>query len=201
MNRLSPRLRHRTCSKVIALAAVFLLGSCAPVPSPTPTTPTGIPYVDTVIAAVQSGDTQAIKALIVPSTVPCTTEKWLLRQPLCAEGEIEGTPVKTLPTLSDDLGHIRIKESNEWQGIGQGRLYAVYRTGSYTYSDEYYPAGEYAVAFLPEESEFANILQVTKEGIVRIDYCGVRLDICNGLTIEEILKENPSAFILGPIDQ
>lgn len=196
----------RTCCTPLfmALAAVSFLGSCIPAPTPTPpTTPTGIPYVDRVIQAVQSRDSQAIRALIVLSTVPCTPEKWLLRQPLCAQGEADGTPVQTLPLLSSDLGHMRITESSGLQGIYDARLYAVYRTGSYTYADEYYPAGEYAIAFLPEGSEFAYILQVTRDGIVRVDYCGVSLDMCQGSTIKEIFQEKPSAFILGPfqIDQ
>ena len=184
----------------IALTAVPLLASCATAPSPTqPTTPTGISYVDEVIEAVQSGDPQALKTLFVLNTVPCTTEKWLLSQPLCTEGETAGTLVQTLPTLSSDLGHLRIDEIGAWQGIGEAQLYAVYRTGPYTYADEFFPSGEYAVAFIPEGSDFAFILQVTKEGIVRIDYCGVHLDICQGSTIDEVLQEYESAFILGPL--
>jgi hypothetical protein len=190
----------RLVQLLIALTVVSLLGSCSTPPSPTPpTTPTGIPYVDEVIEAVQSGDLQAFKTLFVLSTVPCTTEKGLLRQPLCAEGETEGTPVQTLPMLSSDLGHLRTDEIRAWQGIGEAQLYAVYRTGPYTYADEFFPSGEYAVAFIPEGSDFAFILQVTRDGIVRIDYCGVQLDICQGSTMEEIYQEHGSAFILGPL--
>jgi len=100
--------------------------------------------------------------------------------------------------LSSDLGHLTIDEINAWKGIGEAQLYAVYRTGSYTYSDEFFSAGEFAVVFLPEESDFAFILQVTQDGIVRIDYCRVHLDICQGSTIDEIFKEHESEFILGP---
>jgi hypothetical protein len=100
--------------------------------------------------------------------------------------------------LSDDLGHLRINEINSWQGIGEAQLYAVYRTGSYTYSDEFFPAGEFAVAFLPEGSSFVFIFQVTRNGIVRIDYCGAHYDICPGSTIDEIFQEHESEFILGP---
>lgn len=186
----------------MALAAVFLLGSCAPAPSPTPTTPTGISYVDSVIAAAQCGDPEALQALFVYREVPCTKEKWLLRQPLCAEGEADGTLVQTLPILSSDLGHHRKDQIHAgWPAMCDARLYAVYRTGPYSYSDEFYPAGEYAVAFLTEGSIFATIFQVTREGIVRIDYCGVDEAFCQGSSIKEIFQEQPSAFILGPIDQ
>ena len=167
--------------------------------APPPTTPTGIPYVDAVIEAGQSGDPQVLKTLFSLRTVPCTTERWLLRQPFCLQGETDGTLVQTMPMLSSDLGHLRIDEINSWQGIGEAQLYAVYRTGSYTYSDEFFPAGEFAVAFLPEGSAFVFILQVTRDGIVRIDYCGVHDDICPGSTIEEIFQEHESEFILGPL--
>jgi hypothetical protein len=167
-------------------------------PTP-PTTPTGIPYVDAVIEAGQAGDPQALKALFFLRTVPCTTERWLLRQPLCLPGETDGTLVQTMPTLSADLGHLRINEINAWRGIGKAQLYAVYRTGSYTYSDDFFPAGEFAVAFIPEGSAFVFILQVTQDGIVRIDYCGIQLDICPGATIEEIFQEHEAEFILGPL--
>jgi hypothetical protein len=104
-----------------------------------------------------------------------------------------------LPLLSDDLGHLTINEINSWPGIGEAHLYAVYRTGSYTYSDEFFPAGEFAVAFIPVGSNFVFIFQVTRDGIVRIDYCGVHIDICPGSTIEEIFQEHESEFILGPL--
>lgn len=111
----------------------------------------------------------------------------------------EGTPLMTLPILSSDLGHLTADELSAWQGIGKAQLYAVYRTGPYTYADEYFPAGEYAAAFLPAGSDFAFILQVTKDGIVRIDYCGIHFDICQGLTIDEIFHEHPWSFLLGPL--
>jgi len=192
-------VRRISRSIVMALAAATIAASCTTAPSPTPaTTPTGIPYVDAVIEAGQSGDPQIFKALFSLRTVPCTTERWLLRQPLCLQGETYGALVQTMPMLSADLGHLRINEINAWQGIGEVQLYAVYRTGSYTYSDEFFPAGEYAVAFIPEGSAFVFILQVTRDGIVRIDYCGVHYDICPGATIEEILQDHESEFILGP---
>ncbi len=194
------KLHIRLIPMLITLSLTGLITGCAPAPTPTPATlPTGIPYVDKVIQSVQSGDLQAFKAQFVLRSVPCTKEKWLLRQPLCAEDEPEGTIVQTMPLLSDDLGHLRVDDIKAWHGLGDVLLYAVYRTGDYTYSDEFYPAGEYAVVFVSEGSEFAHILQVTQDGIVRIDFCGVRLDICNGSTIEEISQENESAFILGPL--
>jgi hypothetical protein len=142
---------------------------------------------------------QALRTLFVLSMVPCTTEKWLLRQPLCPEGETDGTLVQTLPMLSSDLSHLTINEIDSWQGISEAQLYAVYRTGSYTYSDEFFPAGEFGVAFLPKGSAFVFILQVTRDGVVRIDYCGVHYDICPGSTIDEIFQEHESEFILGPL--
>lgn len=77
---------------LMALTIVTLAASCTIAPSLIlPTMPTGIPYVDVVIDAVQFGGPQALKTLLVLHKVPCTTEKWLLRQPLCPEGEKDGT--------------------------------------------------------------------------------------------------------------
>jgi hypothetical protein len=155
-----------------------------------------------VIEAVLSGDPQDLKDLFVLGAVPCTTERWLLTQPLCPEGAVDGTIVQTLPMLSSDLGHLSVDEISVWQGIGEAKLYAVYRTGSYTFADEFFPLGDYAVALFPEASDegsdYVFILQVTREGIVRIDYCGVHCDVCQGSTIQEIFREHASAFILGP---
>jgi hypothetical protein len=181
------------------LATLWLGGCAAAVPAVPTTSPSGIPYVDEVIEAVESGNPQSYKNLFVLRPAPCTTERGLLRQPLCGPGQSEGTPVETLPMLSSDLGHLTVDEIISWQGMDAVQLYAVYRTGPYTYRDEYFPAGEYAVAFVPYEREFAFILQVTEDGIVRIDYCGVQLDICQGSTIEEIMRENESAFVVGPL--
>ena len=176
-----------------------LIASCGTAPLSTPNPPrTGIDYVDAVIEAGLSDDPQDLKNLFVLSTVPCTIHKWLLRQPLCYQTESDGTLVQTLPMLSSDLGHLRITEINSWQGVGKAQLYAVYRTGTYTYSDEFFPAGEFAVAFIPNDSAFAFILQVTRDGIVRVDYCGVHFDICPGATIDKIFQEHESVFLLGP---
>ncbi len=195
------KLHLRRMPILIPLVVMGSITGCTPMLTPTPATlPTGISYVDKVIQSVLSGDLQAFKDQVVLRSVPCTKEKWLFSQPLCKEDEAEGTIVQTLPLLSDDMVHLRIDGIQAWHGLGDVQLYAVYRTGDYTYSDEYFPAGEYAVAFLSEGSEFAAILQVTQNGIVRIDFCGVRFDICHGSTIEEKYQENPLAFILGPLD-
>lgn len=182
---------------LIIFGAASLLAGCAPKPAG----PTGIDYVDDVIAAIQSDDHQVLSEHVVLSTVPCTPEKWLLNRPLCAEGEAEGTLVQALPLLSDDLGFLRPAQINAWHGMGDARLYAVYSTGDYVYADEYFPKGEYAVAFLPPGTEFAFIFQVTPAGIVRIDTCGIRLDICHGEEIEQLQDDHPDAFILGPLEE
>jgi len=184
---------------LISVVVSALMASCGVAPLSTPNPPrTGIDYVDAVIEAGLSDDPQDLKNLFVLSTVPCTIHKWLLRQPLCYQTESDGTLVQTLPMLSSDLGHLRITEINSWQGVGKAQLYAVYRTGTYTYSDEFFPAGEFAVAFIPNDSAFAFILQVTRDGIVRVDYCGVHFDICPGATIDKIFQEHESEFLLGP---
>jgi hypothetical protein len=177
---------------LLALAVTTIVASCTTAPSPTPSAPyTGIPYVDSVIAAGLSGNPKALNTLIFLSTFPCTTREGLGGPPKCLRGEADGTLVKALPVLGSEGGHVRIDEINSWEGVGAARLYAVYRTGSHTYSDEFYPAGEFAVVFIPAGSTGALTLQVTGNGIVRFDH-GF------GPTVEELYREHASDFMLGP---
>ena len=48
-------------------------------------------------------------------------------------------------------------------------LYAVYRNSENVYSDETFPAGEYAILFLSEDNFPGTILQIKGRQIVRID--------------------------------
>ena len=187
---MNPRPFHRPT--LMALAAATLMAGCTSVPSSTQSaTRTGIPYVDAVIEAGLSGDPRVLNALIVLSTLPCTTREGFGGPPKCLQGEADGTLVQALPVLGSEGGHVRIDEINSWEGIGAARLYAVYRTGSYTYSDDFYPAGEFAVVFIPEGSAGALPLQATQGGIVRFDHAF-------GPTIEELHQDHASDFILGP---
>lgn len=108
--------------------------------------------------------------------------------PKCLADEAEGTLVDVLPILGPEGHHMRRSEFSAWPGIGGAHLYAAFRTSESTYSDEFFPAGEFGVAFLLSDKASLVVLQVTADGIVRLDY--------PALPIENILKDNE--IILGP---
>jgi hypothetical protein len=98
-------------------------------------------------------------------------------------------PVEVLPILGPEGHHMRRSELSSWPGIGAAQFYAAYRTSESAYSDEFFPAGEYGVAFLMPDKANVVVFQVTDDGIVRIDYHVLP-------SIEEILKA--SEVIIGP---
>ena len=64
---------------------------------------------------------------------------------------------------------MRHDETGDWSGIQASDVYAVYRVSPQVYSDEAYPAGEYAIVFLTGNEQFFLTVQVTDGEIVRID--------------------------------
>jgi hypothetical protein len=179
---------------ILAISVATLITACTGAASPTPTeNRTGIPYVDTVIDAGQAGDPQVLRNLIHLSLLPCTTREGLGGPPKCLPGEPDGTVVEAFPVLGVEGGHVRKPEIDSWAGFGPAELYAVYRTTkSNTYSDDFYPAGEFAVVFFIKEPGGFVTFQVTRDGIVRSD-SGF------GKTVDEIYQEHKEDFILGPI--
>ena len=178
---------------LLAGSVTALITACTALASPTsPVSGTGIPYVDAVIDAGLIEDPQALHNLIHLSPLPCTTRIGLGGPPKCLPGEPDGTMVEAFPVLGSEGGHVRKPEIDAWAGLGQAELYAVYRTTrSNTYSDEFYPAGEFAVVFFLKDPGGFVTLQVTRDGIVRID-SGF------GNTVDEIYQEHKEDFILGP---
>jgi hypothetical protein len=178
---------------LLVAGVATLITACKSAASPTPAASrTGIPYVDKVIDAGLSGDPQVLNSLIHLSLLPCTIREGLGGPPKCLPGEPDGTVVEAFPVLSSEGGHVRKPEIDTWAGLGQAKLYAVYRTTrSTTYSDEFYPAGEFAVVFFLKDPDGFVTLQVTRDGIVRFD-SGF------GKTVDEIYQEHKEDFILGP---
>lgn len=132
-------------------------------------TRTGIPDVDAVLAAVESGDPQQLRDLIRFTTVACTTADGLGGPPKCQDGEAEGTLVEVLPFLGSEGHFLREGEAANFPGVNVIGLYAVYKVSDSAYSDEAYPTGEYAVMFKGGENLPDVVLQV-RDGVVRIDY-------------------------------
>lgn len=130
---------------------------------------TGIAEIDAIIATVLAGDPQAQLQLLYFTEIACTRAEGLGGPPKCREGEAEGTIVEAFPFLSSEGHHARRDEMNDWSGIQASQVYAVYRVSDQVYSDEAYPAGEYAIVFLVEDRTEPVIAHVIDGQIVRLD--------------------------------
>ena len=171
----------------LALSIAWLVTACSPLAS-VPSGEDTVPHLDDLVSAVSSGSTEDLLALVQFSSLPCTRKEGMGGPPKCLSNETEGTLVDVLPILGPEGHHMRRSEFSSWPGIGGGHLYAAFRTSESTYSDEFFPAGEFGVAFRLSDKASVVVFQVTDDGIVRLDY--------PALPIEEILKDNE--IILGP---
>ena len=131
-------------------------------------TRTGIADVDEVLAAVESGDAQALRDLIRFTTVGCTNADGLGGPPKCREGEAEGTPVHVLPFLGPEGSFMHQADLASFQPMEVLGIYAVYSVSDSAYAEEASPAGEYAAMFTTAEDQIFIVLQI-RAGIVRID--------------------------------
>jgi hypothetical protein len=79
-----------------------------------------------------------------------------------------------------------------WSAPNISRLYAAYRVSGAAYSDDYYPAGDYALVFTGDGASLTAVtLQVSNGRIVRIDY-GVSLPpLIPPEAVEEFLVSPP----------
>jgi hypothetical protein len=109
---------------------------------------TGIDDIDQVIDLVLGVDDNAIRNALVFSLIECTHEDGLGGPPKCREGEEEGAEVEVLPILGPEGHFFRQDEIEDWRGIGVVGLYAAYEVSTRAFSDENYPAGEFAAISL-----------------------------------------------------
>ena len=77
--------------------------------------------------------------------------------------------MEVFPFLGSEGGYLHKENLEAWTGIDVTKLYAVYRNSENIYSDENFPAGEFAILLLSEENFPGVILQITGGQIVRID--------------------------------
>ena len=129
-------------------------------------------------------------ALVQFSSFPCTKADGMGGAPKCLSAEAEGAPVEVLPILGSEGHHMRRADFSTWAGIGAAQLFAAYRISESTYADEFFPTGDFGVAFLLEDRSNAVVFQVTEQGIVRIDFLTLP-------ALQSILAE--SEVIYGPI--
>ena len=176
---------------VLALTISWLVTACSP-QTPTPSSEGIVPHLDDLVLAMSSGSAKDLLGLVHFSSLPCTLGEGLGGPPKCIADETEDTLIDVLPILGSEGHHLRRSDLSDWAGIGPAQLYAAFRTSENTYSDEFFPAGEFGVVFLLPDQANGVVFQVTDEGIVRIDYQALS-------SIEDILKA--SEVVLGPIPQ
>ena len=193
------------------LLSVTTLFACAspetPVPSSTESvvgadeagfyplsTRTEVADIDVILRAVESRDTQQVSDLLRFITVPCTTADGLGGPPKCRSADADGTLVEVFPFLGSEGGYLHKENLEVWTGIDVTKLYAVYRNSENIYSDENFPAGEFAILLLSEDNFPGAILQITDGQIVRIDT--VFDTSVQGLS--EYLQANASEMLLTP---
>jgi len=137
----------------------------------TPGEITGIPDLDHIVQIVLNGSVDEQRYLIEFSEMGCTFADGLGGPPKCNASEAEGTPVEVLPFLGPEGHMIRKADINTWEGLNVKGLFAAYQVSNMAYSDENYPAGDYALVFLDAGSPETKItLQIKNGQIVRIDY-------------------------------
>jgi len=130
---------------------------------------TGIAELDLIIDTVLAGNPENERQLLQFLTIGCTHVEGLGGPPKCRESEEEGEEITVFPFLGPEGHHMRLSEIDEWEGIQAADVYAVYQVSPRVFSEEAYPAGEYAIVFLTGEAQFFVTVQVKNGKIVRID--------------------------------
>ncbi len=148
-------------------------------PSTTPTAdPTGESegtptIVNDIIEAVAAADAAAIEAMLVYTSLECTTTvEGLGGPPQCAAGEADGDEVDVLLVAQCEGSYARPGELNTFPLTENISFYAAYRA-----TDAFYPPSDYVVVFSRTqpniEGEMGIEFVATDEGIVGINYgCG-----------------------------
>jgi hypothetical protein len=171
-----------------------------------PETRTRIDEVDTIIDVVLSHDIDALRALTGYLQIGCTHADGLGGPPKCIPEEEEGTLLEVVPFLGSEGHHQRRVEYEGWQGPDVLGLLTVYRVSSQAYSDEAYPAGEYALAFLDANGVSDITLQVMNGKVVRFDYGfpgSLQSDLerdADEVLLALTLKPNPTAVPWIPFE-
>ena len=141
-------------------------------------TGTGIAIIDDVIAAVDSGNTTSLAALIRPQRIACTNAQGLGGPPPCGAAPgapPEGTIVAAFPfnTCEREWQFNLDTFAERWFTL-IGDLYAVVRIDTLTPAEEL-PDGGYGIIYenIDPAVETAHALVVTDAGIVSADsLCG-----------------------------
>ena len=156
------------------------------------TTRTGIEEIDRILDA--SGDVQKLRSLIQFTSTQCTKRDGLGGPPKCLQDEEEGAPVEVVPFLGPEGSFLRKDEIQNWQGFEASGLYAIYEVSSSAFSDQNYPAGQYAIVFVGKDNQPAISLRISNGRIVRVDYIFEH----SIESLDAILQRETAKLILEP---
>lgn len=155
----------------ITLAACTAYGIAPVSVTFTPGDRTGVAELDEIITIALGGNVAELRPLLEFTQTRCTFAEGLGGPPKCLDGEQEGTPVEVLPFLGPEGHFIRKADIGSWHGLDVSGVFAVYRVSNKAYTEENYPAGQYAIVFLGgPENKSSITLQVRRGRIIRIDY-------------------------------
>ena len=155
-------------------------------------TMTQIKEIDLILAAVASGDAQAVRNLFDFTTTACKTVNAFGGPPACREGEAEGTPVEVLPFLGPEGSYLRKDEAGNFPGLNVIGVYAIYQVSETAYSEENFPKGDYGIMLNALENLPGVVLQIKDGLIVRIDY------IFDPASMAATLQRDAANFVLPP---
>jgi hypothetical protein len=158
----------------------------------TPTNSTGAVELDKIIDIVQGGNKEELMSVIRLTQAKCTLAEGLGGPPKCAANEQEGSLVEGLPIIGPEGYVLRKDELESWNGLDASTLFAVYEVSEQVFSDENYPAGEYAIVIINKDKNTSVTLQVDQGSIVRIDH---------GLEYPPSIPEgNVVRYLIQPVD-
>ena len=151
---------------------------------------TGVLELDRIIDAALRGGKDELKSLMKFNQVKCTLAEGLGGPPKCLAGEQDGTVVEALPILDSEGHFLRKADLESWNGLDVSALFAVYEVSDSAYSDENYPAGQYAIVFVAADQTTSWTLQVDQGTIIRLDH-GYQFPI-------SIPSENVVRYLIEP---
>lgn len=155
---------------------------------------TGIDEVDKVIYATMGYDIDARLEMVRMSTTACTSSDGLGGPPKCEPGEADGTIVEAFPVSNGEGHHVRPGQLQDVFDFTVRGLIAVYIVPEDAYRADYWPAGEYGIAFSSEDGGYphAILLLVDVGQIVRLEFIPIWPPF-------DMIRQKSDEFILPPI--
>lgn len=181
---------------VLPFVAADGSGPVAPaVPDPYPVgTRTGIPSLDTVLAALDAEDAGPLRALFALTPAPCVINpQSITNPPLCPDGTPAGTPVPVFRATSceslwpDYLEEVLLL----WEG--PRRVLAIYRDPTDAYA--WLPAAEYAIVVRGVNDPRGEVPAVVRVSAGRVN--GIAFG-CGQSFEEQTAGIDPGRYLLPP---